>query len=351
MALWTDIIDPPTLTEYARAEQADYEMRRGGTLARYLPNRTIADIAVRFLAGNTGLQEEARFRSFDAAIEIGPRPTQKRVTLELPAIGQNLPVTEYDQLRLRGGSMGVSDAAALNTILATTTRVVHAIADRMERLRGTVLTTGVATIAQSNFVAADTFNRSASHTIAYNSSFGWDNPANDRLGFLQTLFDLYRDDTGEEPGALLMSDAVYRAFQNGSNLQTTLIGGANRRPDDVQLASLVSAAGLPPIDKYNRRVRSGGANVRVLDNKTLLMLPAAVDPTDYLGTDLGATFWGQTLSSTEAGWAIPEADQPGVVAGVWRDEKPPMGAEVIGDAIGMPVLANADLSIAVQVLP
>ena len=67
-------------------------------------------------------------------------------------------------------------------------------------------------------------------------------------------------------------------------------------------------------------------------------------------TDLGATFWGRTLTATDPDWAIEDAEQPGIVAGVYKNEKPPMGLEVIGDAIGLPVLANGDRSIAVKVL-
>ena len=40
MALWTDIIDPETLTGYARASMNAYEARKG-TLARWLPNRPL----------------------------------------------------------------------------------------------------------------------------------------------------------------------------------------------------------------------------------------------------------------------------------------------------------------------
>ena len=43
-------------------------------------------------------------------------------------------------------------------------------------------------------------------------------------------------------------------------------------------------------------------------------------------------------------------DMPGLVAGVFRGDKPPMAAEVISDAIGMPVLANANLSFVATVL-
>jgi hypothetical protein len=345
MALWTDIIDPATLTDYARAAQEDYEQKRGN-LARWLPNRTIADIVVRFIKGNTGLQEAARFRAFDAEIEIGPRPSGQRVTLELPALGQNLPVSEYEQLRARGGS--VSDEQALATIQSTTERVVAAVSDAMERLRGIVLATGRATIDQSNFEVDDSFGRSGTHTVT--SPTLWTNTAFDRLTYLQGLRDVYIDDTGEEPGALVMSTRAYRALASGDNLRTNLVGGATRLPNETELESYISAAGLPPIIRYDRRVRYNRTNVRALPDNVVLMLPAPVDPNDEMGTDLGATFWGRTLASTESEWGIPDEQQPGIVAGVWRDDKPPMGIEVIGDAIGEPVLANADLSIAATVL-
>jgi hypothetical protein len=41
--------------------------------------------------GQTGLVEAATFRAFDAEPEIGKGPAGKRVTLELPALGQNIP--------------------------------------------------------------------------------------------------------------------------------------------------------------------------------------------------------------------------------------------------------------------
>ena len=97
---------------------------------------------------------------------------------------------------------------------------------------------------------------------------------------------------------------------------------------------------------YDRRTSAG----RVLADDVLLMLPAPVDPNDPEGTELGATFFGQTLTSTDPLYGLEDAEQPGIVAGAYRGDKPPMIAEVIGDAIALPVLANADLSLAAKVL-
>jgi hypothetical protein len=340
MALWTDIIDPATLTGYARESLSTYEARKG-TLARWLPNREVFDIVVRFIAGSSGLVEEARFRAYDAEPEVGKAPSGKRVTLELPAIGQNIPVSEYTQLRTRGAS----DEAIQVSILRTTERVVQAVADRIERLRGTVLVTGKATITQDNFNTEDDFARAAGHTVTADAL--WSSNTNvDRLADLQTWHDVYVASNGVEPGALVMSTAVFRQLAAGDQFQVQLVNAASRPPTEADVQAIVQGAGLPSIYRFDRRTSAGV----VLDATKVLYLPAPVEVDDFEGTELGATFWGQTLTSTDPSYGIEDAEQPGIVAGVYRNEKPPMIAEVISDAIGMPVLANADLSLAAKVL-
>jgi len=126
---------------------------------------------------------------------------------------------------------------------------------------------------------------------------------------------------------------------------------SSSRPATAQsVRDLLTSAGLPEIFIYDRQVNYGGVTTRVLPNDKLLLLPAPVDPNSPDGTALGATFWGQTLTSTDESYGIAPGDQPGIVAGVYRNEKPPMIAEVISDAIALPVLANASLSFAADVL-
>ena len=80
-----------------------------------------------------------------------------------------------------------------------------------------------------------------------------------------------------------------------------------------------------------------------------LFLPAPVDPNSG-ESELGATFWGETLTSLDATYSIESSETPGIVAGVYRNDKPPLIAEVIADSISLPVLANANLSLSLKVL-
>lgn len=346
MRLWTDVIDPATLTGYARAALADMEQRRG-SLARWLPNREVGDIVVRFLKGQTGLIPIAKFRSYDAEPEIGARQPAKRVTLELPAIGQNIPVGEYEQLRLRSGG-DVDDARAVASILNTTRQVVRAVVDAVEYMRGIVLVTGKATIEQGNFQLDDDFGRPGDHTDTAQET--WEDPTVSRLEYLESLSDRYVDANGEPPGAMVMSTKVFRAMAKGDEFATLLVNGSSRPATREQVQAQLDAAGLPPVFIHDRRVNVDGVTTRVIPDTGLLMLPAPVEPDEWEGTDLGATFWGQTLTSTDPEWGIEEAEQPGIVAGVYRHQKPPMGIEIISDAIGLPVLANAERSLYATVM-
>lgn len=337
MALWTDLVDPATLTGYIRRSLEEYEQSRG-TLARFLPNREVADIVVRFFAGEAGLVEEAQFRAFDAEIEKGARVPRKRTILELAAVGQEIPISEYEQLRTRNAP----DAQLEASILATARRVVQAVADRVERLRGIVLATGKATIPELG--ADDAFGRKAEHDVTAASL--WTASNVDRLAYLQALREIYIDTNGVEPGAMLMSSKVFTALGSGDQFRVQLNNGASRASTEGDLRDIVTGAGLPQIVKYDRRTKSGP----VLDQTKILLLPAPVETNAWEDTELGATFWGQTLTSTDERYGIEESEQPGIVAGVYRGEKPPMIAEVISDAIALPVLANANLSLAAKVL-
>lgn len=348
MPLWTDIIDPATLTGYARASLVDYERSRSASLATYLPNRMVEDIVVRFVAGESGLVDIADFRSYDAEPTVGARPTEKRVTLELPALGKNLPVSEYEQLRARGNG-SLPPEVALATIQRTTDIAVHTVADAIERLRGIVLTTGKATIAnEGGFSMDDDFGRSASHSVTAPAL--WSVSSTDALGQLEDWSDVVRYSTGEQPQSIVMSTKALRALAALDQFATQLNNGGTRRAGMADMQAIVEGAGLPPITVYDRLVTVGGTATKVLDEDSVYLLPAPVDPDDWMGTDLGSTFWGRTLTSTDPAWDLQVGEQAGIVAGVWKHPKPPMGLEILSDAIGLPVLANANKSFVASVL-
>lgn len=339
MALWTDVIEPAELTGYARAAQQDRE-DRNGTLGDFLPNQHVDDIYVKFTEGENGLHEAAEFRAFDAEPSIARQFQGKSHTIELPALGQKQPVSEYRALRMRNAS----DEMYRKHILKVTDQIVRAIADRMEMLRGTVLFQGKAVVDQRNFKIDDDFGRPENHNVT--AAALWATPDVSRLDDLLNWQTVYTDTNGVAPGLNLMSTRVYNALRMGDEFINPQTGRPMGREDINQL--LVDE-GLAPIRVYDRKIRPyGGVPTRVTPDNSILMLPSAGAGEGL--SELGATYWGTTLTATELDWGIADNEQAGIVAGVVKSNNVPVIAEVVADAIGMPVLGNAALTLRADVL-
>lgn len=344
--LWTDVVTPAELTGYARAALEDYE-RTKGTLARWLPNRTIPDIVARFVAGATGLQPVAQFRSYDAETPTGALPGGKRVTIELPPVGLKFRVGEYDQLRARGAD---NAEQVLSSVERATARVTGAVVDRIELERGKAIETAALNISENGFVQTGSWSRSAGHTVT--AATLWSTSATAKpLDDITLWRDVYVAANGEQPGALLVSNRVVAALARTAEflaLSATTAGTPSLVSLDA-IQAVLAAHGLPPIYIYDRQTKVGATTTKVLSDNKVFMLPAPVDPFDAEGTDLGGTFWGQTLESSEPDYGIEDAEQPGLVVGAWKT-RDPIAVWVHSNAIALPVLANADLSLVATVL-
>lgn len=338
MALWTDAIEPAELTGYARASLQARE-DANGTLEDYLPNTTVDDIYVKFQEGENGLQEAAEFRAFDAEPSIARQAQGKTHTIELPALGQKQPVSEYRALRMRNAG----DEMYRKHILKVTDQIVRAIADRMEMLRGTVLFQGKAIVDQHNFQINDDFGRPANHNVTAGTL--WSDPTVSRLDDLLAWSEVYSDTNGVAPGRILLSTRAFSALRSGEEFVNPQTGRQMARED---INSLLIDEGLPTIRIYDRKIRPYGGNpTRVTPDDHILLLPS--EGADGL-SELGATYWGTTLTATELEWGIADDEQAGIVAGVVKSDNVPVIAEVVADAIGMPVLGNAALTLKAKVL-
>lgn len=335
MALWTDIIEPADLTEFARAHQETLAAEKD-TLADYLPNKETPGLDVKFHTGTSGLIEEARWRAYDAEPEVGRGASGVRRTMELPAVGQNIPISEYAQL------VGRDDETILRSIEDATLSVVNAVDDAVERLRGTVLATGNVTVNQTNYAIDESFGRDERLTTTAPVLFT--DPEVDVPAFLESLVDLWSEVNGGEPGEALVSRRILRAIQNSGTLTLNSVGGATRAPSLNDLNAIFEADGLPRLRVYSRRTSRGP----VLPEDTMILLPER-DPNPDTNP-LGATYWGEPLDASETDYGIAPGERSGIVTGVYRNEKPPRILEVIADAIAAPVLRNANLSLAAKVI-
>lgn len=341
--LYTETISPAELSGFARAAQADIEAKQG-SLARWLPNTSVADVVVRTVVGKDGGGSLAQYRSFDAETPVGAGGQAERKIFELLPLGLKERIGEYDQLRARGGDTA---AIALGGIEAATIRTVRAISDRLEVARGQALETGALSINENGVVQAPSFGRPGGNTK--NPAALWDASSGVKiLDDLMTWCESYADvNDGATPGAIVVPRKVLVTMLKDEGLGKLIRGSASTVDAPVSIEGLKNALAtysIPDIVVYDRKVKG----VRVTSEKKVLILPEAVDPNGGSNI-LGATFYGTTLESMEPEYGIGASDQPGIAVGAYKT-KDPIGMWVHANAIALPVLVNPVASMVATVL-
>ena len=342
MPLWTDIIDPVQATAIARVSLEEYELQ-WGSLARYLPNVPTTGQYVEFYVDGAALVEPARYRAFNAPPEIGGGGGGEVKVIKLPAISRNEPIDEKTQLALKN----LSEDRIRKTLEAAIRRAVAATADRNEITRGVLIDTGNVTVVQGNFTINDVFGRDAGLSISAGTGNRWADASVDRLTQLNTWCEVYASkNQGRRPGRLLMDQAVMNQLAIGNQFATVLANGATRPGAQSDVTAYLTEQGLPPIDIYGRSTKLG----RVLNPKKVYLLPEPVDPMGEEPSYLGATYYGDTLTAEAPGYEGVAGAEPGMVVGIYREDRIPWTVEAMSDAITQPVAHNANGSMAVQVL-
>ncbi|RTL65911.1 MAG: phage capsid protein [Pseudonocardiaceae bacterium] len=339
--LYADYVTPAELTGYARGALADRPENQFQLLDVF-PAENVPDLNYRFNRGtDAGLLQAAAFRAFDAEPGFGKRDGLSRVTGELPAIGQQYTLGEYDQLKLRNAEQEVRDL-----LLRDAVRIARQIETRFEIARGQALVEGKVTIAENDVYAEVDFGRSSSHSVAPSTLWSVHATATP-LDDLQSWRDTYVATNGAAPGRILTSTAVrnhlLRCTQIIEMIYPLAASGSVGQVTVTMLNQLLSDFDLPAIEVYDAQVKtSTGTTQRVIAADKLIFLPPA-------GMPLGATLWGLTLEAQEPEYGIGAADQPGIVVGAFKQKTTPITVFTVGSAIGLPIMANPDATLVADV--
>ena len=344
MALLTDLISPATLTGFTRAAFENHESN-SDSLNVYLPNQTTPQNSVAIKLEDNGLVDVAEYRSYDAELDFANMGDVDEVVVRMLPLGVKIPISEFDQV----SAIGSNESYLLDAVRRAAVRAARAVADRAELERGRVISTGKVAFHKSGRPALeDDFNRSADMDVT--APVLWSDGSANPIFDLQGWTDFYGETNGQAPGAIVGSPRALRALAQAKSLSVKLSDGATRPATPADVQATLDGYGLPPLQTYNRKVRRRNAETKrselvdVLPGDRVFLLPAAGQ------SNLGATYWGRTLSSTKANWGIALADQPGIVTGVVENDEPPMITQVVADAIGQPILANPNLVLAAKVL-
>lgn len=333
--LYNEILDPAAITRYAQLKFAEMDAKQG-SLAGFLPNVKTPSHTVDVNVESTRLATPAQWRSFDAEPEFGHgAPSQSR-TFKLQPISQQEPVGELQQL-LDSEDTTRQEASAARAAF----RVVQAVAERVEMTRANVLATGRFTVADRNVKIDESFGRAPEMQVTASTPWA---AGVDVLSDLMKYIDAYSVLNGVEPGTLLISSKIYTALSHNAQFNVKMADGTERPATRQGISEVLSSQTGATVEFYDRRNALG----RLIPEDTMLLLPARGESTAATATDLGATFWSESATARFLG--LDSEDSMGIVCGLRRNAAPPVGLEVFSDALVLPALVNANLSMAVKVL-
>jgi hypothetical protein len=342
MALIYDLADPQELQGFVRTALAEEERNRF-VLSQFLPNLNIDDIEYRMARGTLQDQDAALVRAWDTESPIGSRQGVQRMMGELPPISKKIRLGEEERLRRRALERG-SNQPLVDAIFDDAANMARAVAARIEMFRGEALYSGQLAINENGVNTTVDFGRDAAFDVAPGilwSTTATATPIQDEQAWIAT----YNDENGTNPGLALTStrvvnylllNAQYRqmAAQNGITPAFLSLSGLNQ---------IRATYDLPPIVKYDVKVRVNGTATRVIPDDRFIYLPPAGEP-------LGRTMFGTTAESLELVGAqqIAVDQAPGMVAVVEKTYDP-VATWTKAAAIALPVLVNPNLTLAADV--
>lgn len=351
MPINRDFVDPDELTTQVRTALADLEINSPTSLAAFLPSETLDDIEYEADAGQGGLIESAMYRAYDAELPIGRDEALAQMRGRIPTLGQKIPLFEENRLRLRNDS----EDALRRAIERMGTRAAKAVAIAVNLKRGEALATGKLKFVGNNQDFEVPFGRRADFTTTA-TNLWTDQVASDPIAYLETLQEAYVDENGFEFSTILTSNRVKRAFYSHPKITNLAFGrsdtGGRLAPESL-VDGLLAQYGLPGFTVRGGRVKvreNDGSNVvkDLLPSDSIILLPGAGDASEAGSSELGSTYWGQTLESGRPEWGI--SDQAGIVAAVHDNDDVPARMWVSALAIAMPVLLNPNYSMAAKVV-
>lgn len=335
MILETEFVSPYDMTIAGRVGQEEAEALN--PLASVLPSQTVFGQSIDVIKGGNGFNEVAEFRAYDSEVSFGDAGEDvEEITVKLPPLGQQTRISELDQLKAMGnGNRQLLEDMRLKAAKA---RGI-AVAERMELARGQVLQTGKATINENRFKKEIDFDRDPSMTVTAGTVWGTGTPLTD----IDTWVAAYSELNGFKPENLIVSTAIRTAMKKNPEVVASIHGeNAKQRVTNAQLNDFLIEEGLPVLAVYDKQVRKGGKQIRIIDEDVAIFVPPVT-------ADAGVTAWGTTLESLEADYAIVDGERPGIVVAAMKSRNP-IGVYAHAAAIGLPVLKNANAFMAATVL-
>lgn len=329
---------PAALTAFVRRVPTP----SGNALTALFPTTTQDSNTVDF-AKIVQKNRTAKYRSFDGAIHVSDRDTGSTARVPLAPLSTSIGVGEYERLQIEfARTKGTYTEALVQAIYNDAENMTREVLNRIELAWGDVLTDGKLTINENGLSAEADYGMPANHAVSPATPWVPANVATATpLTDLLAWSDVYTATTGSAPAQMLTSLARIRFLQRSKEVIDAVYGATHGRTRVTlaELAALLESESAPRLlPAYDSKLSVDGADVRVIPDDKVILLPENL-------ADLGSMVFGisatalELVNSNKADLSFEDA--PGIVGVVTKDG-PPFRQMTYVDAVGQPVLTDAE---------
>lgn len=305
-----DLVTAPELASYWSTMTQDRAPYVGETL---FPNQKKLGLTLSWLKGSKGLPVVLKLSAFDAQAVPRNRIGFEKISAEMPFFKESMYIDEQLRQELNKVLETKNQAyidSIINRVFDDTTTLVEAAAAARERMRMSLLTTGVITMASNG--QAYTYDYGLTNDQKPTVQASWSNPATDIIADIRKWQDEREDATGVRPTRAMMSRKTWGYITNNLGIRNGVHGNNAGAPITTAQAQAYLAAQLDGLECYVNSKRykdEAGVSQKFVPDDTFVLFPAGNLGNTWFGTtpeesDLMASSAVDNVSIVDTGVAI-----------------------------------------------
>lgn len=341
-------VSPDALTAFVRSVPAQSNL----VLSQLFPTVQKLSNQVSF-SDITRTNRTARYRAYDGRIHVADRDGYSDKVIKMAPFSDSLNEGEYERLQREFARVGGTRTEALEQAIYDDAEILtRYMQNRMELALGDVLADGIfSPTLGSEFGGVLDFGVPGNHKITVGTAWATKDSA-DGIADLVSAADIYEATTGQRPGFVITSRAAQRALL----AQTASINAAKGAQTGVtrismpDLDGIFDSEGIPTSERWytvETQLDVDGASTRVLPADLVIFGPS--DPSDLLEFQLGIS--ATSLELVDASLSEMSFEESAGIVGVVEKLGPPYRKFTFVDAIGLPVLKDANKLMVIDVTP
>lgn len=242
---------------------------------------------LKWIKGSKGLPVVLMPSAYDVAALKIDRIGFERVSTEMPffknSVGIDEELRQQLNMVLESGNQAYIDSI-MNRIFDDEIRLLRAARAQRERMRMSLLTTGLISISANGQDYYYDYGMPATHKV--NAITAWSNPSADIIGDIQNWQQLIEDDYGERPTRAVVSSVTFGYFLKNTNIRNAILGNNTGVPvSRERVVNYISNELKLSIGVYSKKfVDEAGTKRAYIPDDEFILLPEGKLGTGWFGT-------------------------------------------------------------------